>query len=70
MPAKYKPTEKILDRATKKVSIKHYYVKSLSTEALFEMLNNDKTKPKHKQKIRNVIVSRGIKIVRKVPTVS
>tara|TARA_B100000941_G_C28499866_1_gene553389 strand:- start:696 stop:908 length:213 start_codon:yes stop_codon:yes gene_type:complete len=70
MPAKYKPTEKIIDRVTKKVSTKHYYIKCLSTEALFEMLNDDKTKPKHKQKIRNEIVSRGVKIVRKVPTVS
>ena len=37
----------------------------VSTDELFKTLNNDRTKPKMKAKIRNEIVKRGIKIVRK-----
>ena len=55
-----------MDRATKKVSIEHFYVKQLSQKEAFELLNNDNTKPKVKRKIRNELVRRGIKIV-KVP---
>ena len=35
MPAKFKPTEKIVDRATKKVTVKHYYLKQVSQNELF-----------------------------------
>ena len=65
MPAKYKPSEKKYDRQTGKSWETHYYVKTLSTDALFDLLNDDRTKPKHKQKIRNVITSRGVKIVKR-----
>ena len=37
----------------------------VSTEELFKALNEDRTKPKMKAKIRNEIVKRGIRIVRK-----
>ena len=37
----------------------------VSTEELFKALNEDKTKPKKKARIRNEIVKRGIRIVRK-----
>ena len=63
MPAKYAPSVKKYDRSTGKSWVEHFYVKSLSTEKLFELLNDKRTKPKHKQKIRNVIQSRGVKIV-------
>jgi|TARA_E500000318_G_C3563432_1_gene214599 HD superfamily phosphohydrolase YqeK len=64
MPAKYKPSEKRVDRETKKVTVIHYYAKQLSNEKLFELINDDKTKPKHKQKFRNIIQGRGTKIVK------
>ena len=64
MPAKFKPTEKIVDRATKKVSVKHYYLKQVPQNELFSALNNDFTPNKKKQKIRNELVRRGEKIVR------
>ena len=64
MPVKYKESAVKVDRATKKVTIEHFYVKQLSQEAAFELLNNDNTKPKVKRKIRNELVRRGIKIVR------
>lgn len=63
MPAKYKPTEKRVDRQTKRVSIINYYIHTLSNEQMIEELN--KAKPKHKQKIRNILQKRGIKLVRK-----
>jgi|TARA_R110001583_G_scaffold7687_2_gene37732 hypothetical protein len=37
----------------------------VSTEELFKALNEDRTKPKKKALIRNEIVKRGIRIVRK-----
>jgi|TARA_B100001094_G_scaffold320745_1_gene367434 hypothetical protein len=37
----------------------------VSTEELFKALNEDRTKPKMKAKIRNEIVKRGIRIVKK-----
>ena len=64
MPAKFKPTEKIVDRATKKVSVKHYYLKQVPQNELFLALNNDSTPNKKKQKIRNELIRRGVKIVR------
>ena len=66
MPTKYKESAMKVDRATKKVSIEHFYVKQLSQKEAFEMLNADNTKPKVKRKIRNELLRRGIKIV-KVP---
>ena len=63
MPAKYKPTEKRVDRQTKRVSIINYYIHTLSNEQMIEELN--KAKPKHNQKIRNILQKRGIKLVRK-----
>jgi len=66
MPTKYKESAVKVDRATKKVSVEHFYVKQLSQEQAFELLNADNTKPKVKRKLRNELVRRGIKIV-KVP---
>ena len=64
MPTKFKPSEVIVDRTTKKRSIKHYYIKNVSQDELFKMLNTDNTKPKLKQKIRNELFRRGVRIVK------
>ena len=63
MPVKLKPSAKKIDRQTKKVTIEHTYAKTQSKEELFKMLNHEYTTPKVKQKIRNELVRRGIKIV-------
>ena len=42
MPAKYKPTEKRVDRATKRVSIINYYIHTLSNDQMIEELNKAK----------------------------
>ena len=63
MPVKLKPSVVKIDRATKKTSIEHYFIKSTSQDELFELLNNHNTKPKVKQKIRNELTRRGVKII-------
>ena len=42
---------------------KKYYIKQLSKTALFEMINDDRTKPKVRQKCVNELQRRGVKIV-------
>jgi len=64
MPTKFKPSAVTRDRATGKLKTEHFYMRAQSQETLFEELNKDSTKPKLKQKIRNELVRRGIKIVR------
>ena len=66
MPTKYKESATRVDRATKKVSVEHFYVKQISQEEAFKMLTDNNVNPKVKRKIRNELVRRGIKIV-KVP---
>lgn len=68
MPAKYAPSVKKYDRQTGKSWEEHYYIRTLSTEKIFEMLNSGKVKPKHKQKFRNVLTARGVKIVKRIQT--
>jgi len=63
MPTKLKPSATIRDRQTGKNKTEHYYIKNISKSELFEELNKDNTKPKVKQKIRNELTRRGIKIV-------
>ena len=55
MPVKLKPSVVKIDRQTKKKSIEHTYAKT--------QLNHQYTTPKVKQKIRNELVRRGVKIV-------
>ncbi len=63
MPIKYKPSANKYDRMTKKTTIEHFYIKCLSQEEAFKMLNDHNTKKKVKAKIRTELVRRGIKIV-------
>lgn len=62
MPIKFKPSAKTRDRQTGKVFTEHYYIKCMSQEELFTELNNSSTKPKAKQKVRNELDRRGVKI--------
>jgi len=63
MPVKLKPSQVLIDRNTKTKKIQHFFIKSTPQQELFELLNNHNTKPKVKQKIRNELTRRGIKIV-------
>ena len=71
MPAKFKPSERIMNFARgqrmntasgKNKKFKHYYLKNTSKEELFDAINSSRTKPKHKQKYLNELVRRGVKI--------
>ncbi len=68
MPIKLKKSSSSYNRATGQTTLEHYYIKTYSTDELFKELNNDNTKPKVKQKIRNEITRRGIKIVKRAIT--
>ncbi len=71
MPAKFKPSERIMNFARgqrmntasgKNKKYKHYYLKNTSKEELFDAINSSRTKPKHRQKYLNELVRRGVKI--------
>ena len=63
MPTKLKPSVKTLNRKTGKTITENFYMKSMSKESLFEYINDDRNKPKTKQKCRNELSRRGVKIV-------
>jgi len=69
MPVKYKKDDIVVKRGvdgTQSKSRKRYYMKNESTEFLINLLNDEKTKPKLKSKIRNFLyLARGVKLVKK-----
>ena len=72
MPIKLRPSSKrwiknpATGRSTNRWEPEHYYIKTISQKELFEELNKYNTKPKVKQKIRNELTRRGIRIVKRV----
>jgi len=62
MPVKLRPSVKQVDRNTKKVTIQHTFMKQVPKKELFELLNKPMTAKKVKQKIRNELDRRGVKI--------
>lgn len=58
MPVKYKPTQSVMQRGSKKVTTTHYYMKTQSLKELLECYNNDNTKPKLRQKVKNELIRR------------
>lgn len=67
MPIKFKPTQTTLVRGTKNVVTQHFYIKNTPKEELIDYINNGQ-KPKIKQKCRNELTRRGVKLVWKSPT--
>lgn len=67
MPIKFKPTQKTLVRGSKTVKTEHFYIKNTPKEELIDYINNGQ-KPKIKQKCRNELTRRGIKLVWKDPS--
>tara|TARA_B100000768_G_C10914533_1_gene223021 strand:- start:131 stop:328 length:198 start_codon:yes stop_codon:yes gene_type:complete len=63
MPAKFKPTEKTLNRQTKKTITTHFYLKQTPVVELLKAVNGEYTKPKQKQKCLNEIARRGLQLV-------
>lgn len=71
MPAKFKPSERIINRVrgqkmntagAKSKKWKNYWLKSTPKEELFTAINSTRTKPKHRIKFINELVRRGINI--------
>ena len=59
MSMKLQPSTRVFNRQTKTYTIKHYYAKQYTTEALFEMLESSGTKPKVKHKVRKELQLRN-----------
>ena len=66
MPTKFKASERVYVRGvpTDRQPVKHFYIKQMTKEARCEAITSDRVKPKVKQKCRNELVRRGVKIVR------
>ena len=58
MPVKYKPTQEVVQRGPKKVVTTHFYMKTQTIKELLECYNNDNTKPKLRQKVKNELIRR------------
>ena len=67
MPVKFGKSSIVKDRTTGKLITQHEYIKTKSKDDLFDYINNGQ-KPKVKQKCRNELVRRGVKIVYVEPT--
>ncbi len=60
MPVKFKESQIVRAKGSNKKTVKHFYMKSTSTDELQKALESHNTAPKKRQKIRNELVSRGI----------
>ena len=58
MPVKYKPTVNVVKRGSNQRIIEHHYMKTQSIKELLQCYNNDNTKPKLKQKVKNELIRR------------
>ena len=62
MPTKFKPSQKTVQRGSKTTTTQHFYIKHIPQKELFDYINNGQ-KPKIKQKCRNELARRGVKII-------
>ena len=58
MPIKYKPTEKILNRVTKKITVQNHYMHTVPTSQLVSDVEEARLAPKRIAKIRKELVRR------------
>jgi len=59
MPVKFKESQTVVNRQTKKSTTQHFYMHAQSTPLLQKTLADDNTRGPRKQKIRNELVRRG-----------
>lgn len=62
MPVKFKPSHKSYKKG-QGTKIEHFYIKNTSKKELIEYINSSNGKPKIKQKCRNELTRRGVKLV-------
>lgn len=60
---KFKPSQTVRDRETKKLTTTNFYIKGTPKQELFDYINKDSGRGPLKQKCRNELVRRGVKIV-------
>ena len=58
MPIKLKPSAKIRDRATGKITTEHYYLKCMTLKELNDYIESPSSKKKVIQKCKNEIIKR------------
>lgn len=58
MPIKLKPSAKIRDRATGKITTEHYYLKGMTLKELNDYIESPSAKKKVIQKCKNEIIRR------------
>ena len=65
MATKFKPSERVYKRGvpTKQLPWRHFYIKNTPKQEVIDYINSDRGKPKIKQKCRNELTRRGIKLV-------
>ena len=68
MPIKFKESQTVRDRTTKKLTTTNFWMKGTNKTELFDYINSTNGKPKIKQKCRNELARRGIKIEYVSPT--
>ena len=59
MPIKLKQSAKIRDRATGKITIEHFYLKSMTLQELNDYIESSSAKKKVIQKCKNEIIRRS-----------
>lgn len=63
MPVKFKPSaKKFVKGGSAKAPIEHFYIKQTPKQELIDYINKGQ-KPKIKQKCRNELARRGVKLV-------
>ena len=58
MPVKYKTEHRTIDRLTKKEKTEYYWMKCQPLDELLKSFNDENTKPKLRQKVKNELVRR------------
>tara|TARA_R110000822_G_scaffold140325_12_gene278066 strand:+ start:144 stop:353 length:210 start_codon:yes stop_codon:yes gene_type:complete len=62
MPVKLRPSQKTFIKAKNKTVTENFYLHTMSKEELITEINKSQAKPKVRQKCRNELDRRGVKI--------
>ena len=63
MPIKFKPSQTVRVKGTNKTTTTNFWMKGMPKQELFDYINKDSGRGPLKQKCRNELVRRGVKIV-------
>lgn len=60
MPIKLKKSQKVKNRLTGAIEVQNFYIKTIATKELEDLIESPNTKLKIKQKCRNEIIRRKV----------